>query len=77
MQGLNPTVDHEFFTENPLGDHSGSLYMMHMDQERGFSTFTFEYENESENGKAGHENERELTKYRENFENKPIQTKLC
>ena len=23
------------------------------------------YENESENGKAGHENERELTKYRE------------
>jgi hypothetical protein len=35
MQGLNPTVDHEFFTENPLGEHSGSLYMMHMDQERG------------------------------------------
>jgi hypothetical protein len=30
-----------------------------------FSTFTFEYENESENGKAGHENERELTEYRE------------
>jgi hypothetical protein len=30
-----------------------------------FSTFIFEYENESENGKAEHENERELTKYRE------------
>jgi len=30
-----------------------------------FSTFTFEYENKSENGKAAHENERELTKYRE------------
>jgi len=30
-----------------------------------FSTFTFEYENESENSKAGHENERELTNYRE------------
>jgi hypothetical protein len=30
-----------------------------------FSTFTFEYGNESENGKAGHENERELTEYRE------------
>jgi hypothetical protein len=30
-----------------------------------FSTFTFEYENESENGKAGHENECELTEYRE------------
>jgi hypothetical protein len=30
-----------------------------------FSTFIFEYENESENGKAGHENERELTEYRE------------
>jgi hypothetical protein len=30
-----------------------------------FSTFTFEYENESENGKAGHENEREFTEYRE------------
>ena len=29
-----------------------------------FSTFTFEYENESENGKAGHENEHELTEYR-------------
>jgi hypothetical protein len=28
-----------------------------------FSTFTFQYENE--NGKAGHENERELTEYRE------------
>jgi hypothetical protein len=30
-----------------------------------FSTFIFEYENESENGKARHENERELTEYRE------------
>jgi hypothetical protein len=30
-----------------------------------FSTFTFKYENESENGKAGHENECELTEYRE------------
>jgi hypothetical protein len=30
-----------------------------------FSTFTFEYENESENGKAGHESECELTEYRE------------
>ena len=30
-----------------------------------FSTSTFEYENESESGKAGHENERELTEYRE------------
>jgi hypothetical protein len=30
-----------------------------------FSTFIFEYENESKNGKAGHENERELTEYRE------------
>jgi hypothetical protein len=30
-----------------------------------FSNFIFEYENESENGKAGHENERELTEYRE------------
>ena len=29
-----------------------------------FSTFTFEYENESENGKAGHKNEHELMKYR-------------
>jgi hypothetical protein len=29
-----------------------------------FSTFTFEYENESESGKAGHENEHELTEYR-------------
>ena len=29
-----------------------------------FSTFTFEYENESENGKAGHESEHELTEYR-------------
>jgi hypothetical protein len=30
-----------------------------------FSTFIFEYENKSKNGKAGHENERELTKYQE------------
>jgi hypothetical protein len=30
-----------------------------------FSTFTFEYEYENESGKAGHENEHELTKYRE------------
>ena len=30
-----------------------------------FSTFTFEYENESERGKAGHENEHELTEYQE------------
>jgi hypothetical protein len=30
-----------------------------------FSTFTFEYENQSENGKVGHENERELMEYRE------------
>jgi hypothetical protein len=30
-----------------------------------FSTFTFEYENESENGKVGHENERELIEYQE------------
>jgi hypothetical protein len=30
-----------------------------------FSTFTFEYENESEMSKAEHENERELTEYRE------------
>jgi hypothetical protein len=30
-----------------------------------FSTFIFEYENGSENGKAGHENERELMEYRE------------
>jgi hypothetical protein len=30
-----------------------------------FSTFIFEYENESENGKVGHKNERELTKYQE------------
>jgi hypothetical protein len=29
-----------------------------------FSTSTFEYENESENGKAGHENEREFTENR-------------
>ena len=29
-----------------------------------FSTFTFEYENENKNGKAGHENEHELTEYR-------------
>ena len=30
-----------------------------------FSTSTFEYENVSESGKAGHENEHELTEYRE------------
>ena len=30
-----------------------------------FSTFTFGYENQSESDKAGHENERELTEYRE------------
>jgi hypothetical protein len=30
-----------------------------------FSTFIFEYKNESENGKAGHENEHELTEFRE------------
>ena len=29
-----------------------------------FSTFTFEYENESEYRKAGHENERKLTENR-------------
>ena len=29
-----------------------------------FSTSTFEYENESESGKAGLENEHELTEYR-------------
>jgi hypothetical protein len=28
-----------------------------------FSTFTLEYENKDENGKTGHENERELTEY--------------
>ena len=32
---INPTVDHEFFDENPIGDHTDSLYMMHMDQEQG------------------------------------------
>ena len=32
---------------------------------QSFSNFTCEYENESKNGKAGHENEHELTKYRE------------
>ena len=30
-----------------------------------FPTSTFEYENESESGKAGHKNEHELTEYRE------------
>jgi hypothetical protein len=30
-----------------------------------FSTFIFEHENESEYGKVGHENERELTEYQE------------
>ena len=30
-----------------------------------FSTFIFEYENKNESNKAGHENEHELTKYRE------------
>jgi hypothetical protein len=30
-----------------------------------FSTFIFEYENESENSKARHKNERELMEYRE------------
>ena len=30
-----------------------------------FSTSTFKYENESESGKVGHENEHELTEYRE------------
>ena len=30
-----------------------------------FSTSTFEYENESESGKCGHENEHELTEHRE------------
>ena len=30
-----------------------------------FSTFTFKYENESESGKAGHENEHKLTEYQE------------
>ena len=30
-----------------------------------FSTFTFEYENERESDKAGHENEHRLTEYRE------------
>jgi hypothetical protein len=39
-----------------------------------FSTFIFEYENE--NGKAGHENECELTDI-ENLKNEPIQAKLC
>jgi hypothetical protein len=29
-----------------------------------FSTSAFEYENESESGKVGHENEHELTEYR-------------
>jgi hypothetical protein len=29
-----------------------------------FYTFTFEYEYENESGKVGHENERELTKFR-------------
>jgi hypothetical protein len=28
-----------------------------------FSTFIFEYENENESGKAGHENEHELAEY--------------
>jgi hypothetical protein len=32
---------------------------------QSFSTFTFEYENESENGKVRYENEHELTEYRE------------
>jgi len=30
---------------------------------RPFSISTFEYENENESGKAGHENEHELTEY--------------
>jgi hypothetical protein len=30
-----------------------------------FSTFTFEYKNKSESDKARHENEHELTEYRE------------
>ena len=30
---------------------------------QSFSTSTFEYENENESGKAGHENEHELTEY--------------
>ena len=30
-----------------------------------FSTFTFEYENKSENGKARHKNEHKLTEYQE------------
>jgi hypothetical protein len=38
---------------------------------QSFSTFTFEYKKESENGKAGHENKCELTKYGE-FRNEPI-----
>ena len=30
---------------------------------RSFSTFTFQYENESKSGKVGHKNEYELTEY--------------
>jgi hypothetical protein len=30
-----------------------------------FSTFTFEYENKNESGQIEHENEHELTEYRE------------
>ena len=49
------------------------MYVVSIRDENGrktsqsFSTSTFEYENENENesGKAGHENEHELTEYRE------------
>ena len=45
------------------------MYVVSIRDENGrktsqtFSTSTFEYENENESGKAGHENEHELTEY--------------
>jgi len=41
-----------------------------------FSTSTFEYENESESGKAGHKMNTNLRNI-ENFENELIQAELC
>ena len=48
---------------SPRGDSGATRDENGRKTSQSFSTSTFEYENENKSGKAGHENEHELTKY--------------
>jgi hypothetical protein len=54
---LKQTHGQRYFPPLPFKDENGRK------TPQPFSTFTFEYENKTKNGKAGHENEHEFMEY--------------